>query len=211
MPRDDKLLATKDVNELLSGEVVIEEKIDGANIGLSVSEEGSLQVQNRGQMLSPPLTGQFARLEDWLSRHRDTLTRLIEPTCILFGEWSAARHTIFYDQLPDWFLLFDVFDRREGRFWSTTRRDTLAKAVGLASVPIIRRGHFSLPDLLNILKVDRSRFTNGAMEGIIVRRETTDWCTHRAKLVRPDFTQAITDHWSRRRIEWNRIDWAQSP
>lgn len=31
-----------------------------------------------------------------------------------------------------------------------------------------------------------------------------------AKLVCPDFTQAIDTHWSKRTIEWNRVDWTQS-
>ena len=41
----------------------------------------------------------------------------------------------------------------------------------------------------------------------MVRQETADWCQARVKLVRPDFTQTITEHWSRRRLEWNRLGW----
>ena len=37
-PRDDKLLAPVDAAELLAGEVTVEEKIDGANLGLSLDE-----------------------------------------------------------------------------------------------------------------------------------------------------------------------------
>ncbi len=32
-----------------------------------------------------------------------------------------------------------------------------------------------------------------------------DWCEARAKLVRPDFTQAIDTHWRKRALEWNCI------
>jgi hypothetical protein len=42
-------------------------------------------------------------------------------------------------------------------------------------------------------------------EGLVIRRESTDWCESRAKLVRPDFTQAIDTHWRKRALEWNRI------
>jgi hypothetical protein len=48
-----------------------------------------------------------------------------------------------------------------------------------------------------------SRFGTGPLEGVIVRRESAKFLEQRAKLVRPDFTQAITDHWRSRRIEWN--------
>lgn len=32
----------------------------------------------------------------------------------------------------------------------------------------------------------------------------------RAKLVRPDFAQAVDTHWRKRTIEWNRADWTQT-
>ena len=35
---------------------------------------------------------------------------------VLYGEWLYARHTVVYDKLPDWFLAFDVFDSRKGKF-----------------------------------------------------------------------------------------------
>jgi hypothetical protein len=37
---------------------------------------------------------------------------------VLFGEWLAARHTMPYDCLPDWFLAFDVLDSHAQRFLS---------------------------------------------------------------------------------------------
>jgi hypothetical protein len=43
-----------------------------------------------------------------------------------------------------------------------------------------------------------------------VRRESIDWCEARAKLVHPDFVQAIDTHWRKRAIEWNRVDWTQT-
>ena len=47
-PRDDKVLSLEDAEILLAGEVVIEEKIDGANLGFSIGSDGLLCVQNRG-------------------------------------------------------------------------------------------------------------------------------------------------------------------
>ena len=45
---------------------------------------------------------------------------------------------------------------------------------------------------------------------MILRQDGPEWCTARAKLVRPDFTQAIEEHWSSRPIEWNGIDYSQA-
>ena len=72
-PRDDKVLSPDEAAELLAGDVVIEEKLDGANLGLSVSPDGVLRAQNRGQYLVQPVHGQFARLGDWLQTHEDRL------------------------------------------------------------------------------------------------------------------------------------------
>jgi hypothetical protein len=45
---------------------------------------------------------------------------------------------------------------------------------------------------------------------VVVRQESALWCEARAKLVRPDFTQAIDAHWRRRAIEWNRVDFSRA-
>ncbi|MGV8637207.1 RNA ligase family protein, partial [Pseudomonas aeruginosa] len=120
----------------------------------------------------------------------------------------AARHSLDYGTLPDWFLLFDVYDRSTGRFWSTVRRDALAAEAGLATVPRVLTGHATLESLKQLVLDVPSRYRAGLpLEGVVVRRESTDWCETRAKLVRPDFTQAIDTHWRKRAIEWNRVDW----
>lgn len=208
LPREDKILSSSEARALLARDVVVEEKIDGANVGVSLADDGGFRVQNRGQYLSPPYKGQFARLHDWLREFELPLSNLLDERLILFGEWSAARHSIGYDRLPDWFLLFDVYDRIEARFWSSRRRDAWASVAGLASVPVLMRGTTNLADLEVLLATNQSRYRTGPMEGVIVRQDTSEWCSKRAKLVRADFTQMIGEHWSKRRIEWNRKDWS---
>ena len=54
-PRDDKVLSPAEVDDFLKyPKVVIEEKLDGANMGISISSEGEVRVQNRGQYLTKP-------------------------------------------------------------------------------------------------------------------------------------------------------------
>lgn len=208
IPRDDKVLPETEAKAMLEGDVVVEEKLDGANLGFSLSPDGKLRVQNRGQYLAQPYAGQFARLPSWLAVHRDALLTALTPELMLFGEWCAARHSLDYSTLPDWFLLFDVYDRAAGRFWSSRRRDALAKATSLAKVPQVFQGHTTLAALTQQVMSIPSLYRAGrSLEGLVVRRQSDEWCDARAKLVRPDFTQAITEHWSRRRLEWNRLDW----
>lgn len=208
-PRDDKVLSDAEAKVHLAGMVVVEEKLDGANLGFSLDAHGQVRAQNRGQYLQPPFTGQFVRLPDWLAHAGDrvelALLDLMATPVILFGEWCAARHSLDYDRLPDWFLLFDVYDKTQGRFWSVQRRNALAEAYGFATVPCLYMGVATLDQLKTMLKETPSRYRSGALEGVVIRRDSDDWCEARAKLVRPDFTQAIDEHWSRRRVEWNRL------
>jgi ATP-dependent RNA circularization protein (DNA/RNA ligase family) len=205
--RGDKLLSPSEVEELLSGEVVVEEKVDGANLGISLAPDGELRIQNRGQYIAAPFHGQFAQLPAWLAQHGSHLGDAIPQDIVVFGEWCAAKHSLRYDMLPDWFLVFDVYHHAERNFWSSGRRDEIAARLGLSTVPRIFRGKTDLAALTQFLDDRMSTFRAGPMEGIIVRSESTSVCMRRAKLVRGDFTQAIGEHWSRRSIEWNRIAW----
>lgn len=204
-PRDDKVLAADEAAALLAGEVIVEEKLDGANLGISLAEDGALRFQNRGQYLRPPFAGQFRRLSDWIATHEEALRSDLSPGLMLFGEWCAARHSVAYDRLPDWLIVFDVYDRSEDQFFSTARRDALAERLSLAVVRTVSRGRTTLADLTRRLHAEPSRYREGPIEGFVIRMQTSDWLLARAKLVHPGFVQSIDDHWRRRRIEWNRV------
>ena len=198
-------MSSDEVALLLAGDVVVEEKLDGANLGLSLATDGTLHAQNRGQYLAAPPAGQFARLPGWLAQHGEILRTGLKPNLIFFGEWCAARHSLDYSALPDWFLLFDVYDRLAGRFWSSQRRNALASAAGLVTVPQVLQGKATIPLLNRLVANATSRYRVGALEGLVIRRESADWCDARAKLVRSDFSQAIDTHWRKRALEWNTV------
>jgi ATP-dependent RNA circularization protein (DNA/RNA ligase family) len=204
-PRGDKILSQNEVRELLSGEVIVEEKIDGANLGISHGEDGEILLQNRGSYLLAPYRGQFSRLTSWLGERAEGLSNILSPETILFGEWCAAKHSLFYDRLPDWFLLFDVYCAKEERFLSTAQRNSMAQSGGLSTVPEIARGRFTLGQLTDLLLNGQSRLRDGTMEGLVIRSESETLSVSRAKLVRPDFSQAIQNHWSSRPLFWNRL------
>lgn len=202
-PRADKVLGPEEAKAFLKGDVVVEEKVDGANVGISVTELGELAVQNRGTTLGPGAHPQFQALWPWLARHREGLLEALGSDRMLFGEWCFAVHSVKYTRLVDWFLAFDVYDRRAMRFWSSSRRDALLADVGIAPVPHVARGRFTIPGLLGLL--GDSRLTDGPMEGLYIRREGPEWLMDRAKIVRAEFVQAIEEHWSARKLEKNRV------
>lgn len=205
LPRDDKILSNQEIATLLQDEVLIEEKLDGANLGISLDNQNELRAQNRGQYLPQPFSGQFSRLNSWLGQHGEILKQTLTPELILFGEWCAARHSLDYNQLPDWFLLFDVYDRKAGKFWSVERRNALAQALNFTTVPLLKRTRITRDQLIELLDDTQSRYRNGKVEGIVIRSDSPLWCENRAKLVNREFVQAIEDHWRSRAIEWNLV------
>ena len=210
-PRDDKVLTPDETESLLSHNVTVEEKVDGANVGFSVDEEGNLQAQNRGSFLTPGnCPPQFKPIWQWLEPRRDALCDALFPDLMLFGEWCYAAHTVRYSRLPDWFLGFDVFDRASWGFWSVSRRDELLGRLGLAIVPTIGVGSFDLPRLRALL--GQSRLGDFLAEGLYVRVDKfawgasrMQWLASRAKLVRSEFIQSIGEHWSQRALETNKV------
>lgn len=204
-PREDKILSRRAAQEVLATEVVVEEKIDGANVGMSIGPDGRIQAQSRGSYVGRlEASAQFRPLWQWLGPRERNLVEALTPSLILFGEWCYALHSVFYDRLPDWFFGFDVYDRKGAFFWDSARRDEFLSNVGFEAVPRLGSGNFSMERLMALLE-GGSRVGRGPMEGLIVRKEADGRTTARAKVVHPNFSQAITEHWSRRRLRRNRL------
>ncbi len=201
--RQDKIISENERLLLSSKKVIIEEKIDGANLGISFNSDTELRLQNRGSFLIEPLSGQWKALPDWLKLHRDELFDCIHDRYIIFGEWCYAKHSIFYDSLPDYFLVFDVFDKTKETFLTRSKRNMLLSKTNLHCVPLIDEG----PVVLNNLKdyIKKSKFSNEISEGIYLRIESSEYVDVRAKIVRSDFSQKILQHWSKSSLKRNEL------
>ena len=214
--------------------VVIEEKLDGGNIGISRGLDGELLVQNRSHYISSGDHAQYRPLfHTWLAdpARRAALEGLLPPggDVILFGEWLLARHSVPYLALPDHFVAFDVYDRRTEKFWSRPRFHAAMRSAGLAVAPVVAVRDFAselggqrrsrphaaskaLETALRALLETRSRFRTdgGPVEGVVLRVDDADgkWLKRRCKIVRPDFVAGCGDgHWATRAIERQRVDY----
>jgi ATP-dependent RNA circularization protein (DNA/RNA ligase family) len=202
-PRDDKVLTAAEREAFLAHSLVVEEKVDGANLGLSIGDDGEVRAQNRGAYIQRGTAGQFERLWPWLAPREEALFDALGPDLILFGEWCWARHSVEYQRLPDWFLAFDVWDKAAARFWCTERRDALVHSLQMQSVPQLSRGSFRLEDLKQLL--GPSRLGSAKLEGVYLRVQDDRHLLNRAKLVRGEFVQAIGAHWSRGGLHKNTL------
>lgn len=202
--RKEKVLTEKEIEMILSQRIYVEEKIDGANLGISFDCEGNLLLQNRGSYLYPPLEGQWKVLDGWMKKYENRMFDVLADEYILFGEWCYATHSIYYDSLPDWFVGFDILEKKSNRFLNVPKRNLMMNQIGISTVPLLGKGAFTLEQLKQFF--GKSRFGNEECEGIYLRQDGVDYLNYRAKIVRDDFRQNIDIHWSKKRMTYNKIE-----
>jgi hypothetical protein len=216
--------------------LVVEEKVDGANCGISFDSTGQLQLQSRGHYLTGGAREKhFALFKQWASTHAAALHRCLGNRYLLYGEWLYAKHTVYYDRLPHYFMEFDVLDTVEQVFLSTPRRKQLLQDVAVVPVRILYAGSLrtqrEMTDLVGpsrfmsdshlstllsqtqqlSLDADRTmRETDRSnlMEGLYIKVEENDIVTERYKYVRADFLTAVLEsegHWLNRKIVPNQL------
>lgn len=204
-PREDKVLSETERRDFLSCILTVEEKIDGANVGISFCEKGELKAQNRGNYIDSGGQNhpQFNNLWPWIYERQHLFQAHLPKECIIFGEWTALKHSQFYTNLPDWFIGFDVYDRDVNRFYSVVKRNLLFEKLEITPVAKILAGKVSQEKVVSLLNTLKSVYGNPQVEGLYLRIDDGAWLDRRAKLVRPDFVQAIGVHWKKQRLVQN--------
>jgi hypothetical protein len=209
-------------SQLADRYLVVEEKMDGANCGISFDSAGRLRLQSRGHYLAGgPRERQFELLKSWAARYAADLWELLADRYVLYGEWLYGKHSIFYTDLPHYLLEFDLFDTLEAAFLSTERRRELLRAAPfISSVRVLHGGalpslaaltalvgqsHFIAPNhrdqLADAAKAQgldpaqalRETDPSGLMEGLYIKVEQGGAVTGRYKYVRPGFLQTVLD------------------
>ncbi len=200
--------------------LLIEEKMDGSQLGIFFSAPGCLQFQSRGTLLSGgECEAEYSRAKSWAYQHCDDLWLLLGVRYVLFGEWLYLKNTIFYDQLPGYFMEYDIYDRENGHYLSTrARADILAEFPFIPSVRVIAQGSYQHAGQL-AEHVGKSAFISsvaksalfaaagscqipveivlketdisGLMEGLYIKVEKGDKVSSRFKFVRGDFITKI--------------------
>lgn len=232
----DEDLSQVPFSQLAGRVLVIEEKLDGGNAGISFDEAGELRLQSRGHYLTGgPRERHFALLKQWASAHAPALWRALGTRYVLYGEWLYAKHTVFYDALPHYFLEFDIFDRQAAEFLDTERRRALLASTPVVSVDVLAierattlaalhahlgpsrcktpRWREALRQAAQARGLDAERVvgdtdSSDLMEGLYVKIEEDGVVKARFKWVRASFHTAIAEaggHWLDRPILPNRL------
>jgi len=202
--RGDKLVDDATLQQLLLHPVTVEEKVDGANVGLWFDRGNSMQLQNRGELIGAQAHPQFDPLKAWAAIRRYQFSQVLGKRYILFGEWCFSRHSVYYDRLPDFFLGFDIFDRDANCFLAVPKRNNYLESMQVVIVPHIYSGNLESIRKLQDL-VGNSNLGPEPMEGVYIRLDNPTCLSKRAKYVRQSFLQPDDLHWSKRRLETNRL------
>ena len=218
----DEDLSQVPFSSILGKHIVIEEKIDGANTAISFNNEGELLLQNRGHYLYGGHRERHYNLfKSWANLHQDAFFDVLGCRYIMYGEWMYAKHTVFYDALPDYFMEFDIYDRERDIFLSTTERRKLTSLLPMVySVPVLGEGVYknkesvlallgnsnyitenhieTLRKISERMDIDPERQISETdpsmlMEGLYIKIEENGAVTERVKFVRASFLQCVNE------------------
>ncbi len=232
----DEGLACVPFENLAGRRLVVEEKVDGANCAVSFSANGDLLLQSRGHFLTGGARErQFDLFKTWAHSHQRSLWEVLGSRYIMYGEWLFAKHTLFYDALPHYFLEFDILDTEGEIFLPTERRHALLWRSPVVSVPESWRGRASsleelhtlvgnspyrtprwresLRHVCRSLNLDADQIleetdSSDLMEGLYVKVEEAGQVLARCKYVRASFRTAglsSDDSWMSRPIVPNQL------
>lgn len=236
MQAGDEDLRQRPFSEIAGRYLVLEEKIDGANSAVSFTDDGELRLQSRGHFLTGGYRERhYDLMKQWGAVHKERLYEVLGHRYIMYGEWMYAKHSIYYDRLPHYFMEFDVLDRETGKFLDTPSRHHLLADLPICSVPVLDTGvYHSVDEILRFLgnskyisdnhidhlredaeklgldadRVCRETDRTRTMEGIYIKVEENGEVVDRMKYVRASFLQTVEvsqSHWLDRPIVPNRI------
>jgi hypothetical protein len=212
---DDKHLSEAESLRFLANEsLIVEEKLDGTNVGIHFMSDGETVLQCRGHLITEGMHPQYDLFKQWAAVKHPVLEERIEDRFILFGEWVYARHSIHYRQLPHYFFEFDIYDEEAGTFLSLERRLALLEGSGISTVPVLHVGELDrdrLGALIgpscfdSLFENPATRRSDNLMEGLYLRTEAHGVVTGRAKFVRPEFVEKIkqSEHWQHQAMSPN--------
>lgn len=204
IPHLDKSISKMTHDDILSDEsdiypidCFVEEKIDGANMGVSWKNTGPI-LRNRNNILKKgysnirtPSKEQFKSAWNWVHDHRkdiQMLSKELMSEITVYGDWMVFQHSINYDKLPDWFIAYDIWVVEEHKFLSSDRMHELLSETKISHIKPNRVSLKSKEDVIKLSEM-KSDFRNGVREGIVIKTEKDGYREDIYKVVNKHFKQ----------------------
>lgn len=196
----------KNISNMASDDIVLEdkiqfplscwvqEKIDGANMGLSW-KSGPI-IRNRNNILKKgyikketPAKLQFRSSWNWIHSHNkdiQDLSKSLMTIVTIFGEWMYAKHSLYYDKLPDVFIAYDIF-LPEYDHWLSP--DVFKSEISKTNISYINPEFKKFDKLSDIVSMSemKSKYRDGICEGIVLKISEGDKLNKSFKVVNKHF------------------------
>jgi hypothetical protein len=166
---DDSVVTPSVRKEWLAAHVVVEEKLDGANVCLW-SDDGIIRAAGRSGMHGQDRANQFGRLRAWVASNTARLSPLLRSGRVLYGEWLWLQHSIDYTKLPEYLIGLDIASA-DGHFLSQDSRNSELQEAGLEPPHKIFEGRLETPHAILAL-LRKSAYREGSPEGAVIRSST---------------------------------------
>lgn len=190
---DDKVLTSVDV--FVGQEIVKTEKMDGENTTLY--GDGYTHARSIDSAHHPSRA--------WVKAEAARVSRDLPPGWRVCGENLYAEHSIRYDRLPSYFLVFGIYDTENNAIaWSEV--EEWCQLLDLHTVPVLYRGPW---DEARVREIPTKSAYGPTPEGYVVRIAQgfsfPDFGRSVAKYVRKNHVQT-DEHWMQQVVKPNLLD-----
>lgn len=187
---DDTTIDERSLKALLSGDVVVTEKMDGENTTFYRDGVHARSLDSMGHSS-----------QAYVKRLHSEVAHDIPPGWRVVGENMYATHSIAYDDLESYFLVFAIFDERDNLLpWRQV--EYWAALLDLQVVPVVAEGTFDSADSVHAEWVDYASRRQRESEGFVVRAADAtasgEFRRRVAKWVRPGHVQTVQHGWKYR-------------
>lgn len=192
--------------------LVVEDKLDGTNVGIHFTMCGRMELQCHGHEITEGMHPQYDLFKQWTSVKHPVLEAMLGSRFIFYGEWLYAKHSAHYRALLHYFFEFDIYDKDAAQFHDLATRLRILEGNGLYTLPVLHRGAVTANELRPL--IGPSAFDNPVtgrtdhlMEGLYMRTETGGHVTDRVKMVRPEFVEKVNQnqHWQHQTMVPNQL------
>lgn len=177
------------IKELLSSIVEITEKTDGANVAVYKDPNGKTFFQKRGSHLDNDHE-QYVFFNNWIKTYYQKIKGLPNNK-VYYMELMRCKHSIYYDKLEDWAIMFKIWDLERKRFLSYIEMKAYCDTYKLTCSNLIYTGNIKNELELESYVPKKSKWGNMA-EGIVVFNPEKNIL---GKIVKPEFKKLIDKFW----------------
>jgi hypothetical protein len=156
---DESVLDMFETRQFISNRVIVQEKINGYGLACYFVN-GKAVIRHKGKQVTYPAYRDGFRA--WIGDRESIMGDAIGDRLVIFGSWVKKAE---YINIPDLFLVHDIYDRRENLFWCSSRIEHFCRILGISMVPRIWEGILTLDSARNMAasKVKYGRRQHGTI------------------------------------------------